>query len=736
MHGPAPDLPAPRRPEAAPAAPEEPETGIAALLRTLWRRRSTAFATMAVVLALAVAAIQALPARYEAAADILLLPRSPGGEGAEGSLPRADSDTVMLASEIEVMTSRGLLGEVVRARELLDDPAFNPAARRPKESLLRRLGLASAPAPVSRRRQHARAVDRLRGQVQVRPRGRARVIRVQVEAAAPGRAATLANALADRYIARRLSAEREAKRTAAGELREAVASLRRSLSQTEAKLARHRRRAGLAGPEGEALAAQAVAALADTLREARARHDEAELRLAQARHLLADDGVGSAGEVLESAFVRQLSNELAELRRRHAELKTVYGPKHPKRQASRAQIAEQRSEIRAATTRIVAGLRNEANVARRRVARLARRLAARESRIAEQTQARQRLAALEREAEAERQVFEAQLARLKRAGAAPALRRPDARILSRAVAPTGPSSPNMPLLLGLALLPALPCAVGAALLREQFDTAVTSRRDSARATGLPVLAAIPELRPREHRGSPAGVLRHAPRGAFAEAVHKLAGAVLLRAQTGALHSILVTSADTGEGKSTLALALARVLALRGERVLLIEADLRRPRLARTLGLAPGPGLAEVLDPEVPADGELLARAIRLDPAGTLHVLPAGGKVTRPIQRLTSPRLGPWLDALEGSYDRIVVDSPPTVLVGDAISLGQRLDTAVLALRWGHTPAATARWAVEELRRAEVDLVGVALTRIDTRRQKDHAHAEAVPFGPRARAYYH
>jgi len=709
---------------------------MAALLRTLWRRRATALATVAAVLALAVAAIQALPVRYEAAADILLLPRGPGSDGLDGVQARENNDTVMLASEIEVVTSRALLGEVVRARKLHRDPAFNPAARPPRDGLLRRLGLAAAPAPVPPRRQRVRAIERLRQRVQVRPLGRARAIRIRVEAAAPGKAATLANAIADRYIARRLSEERKAKHTAAKELRAAVGALRRSLAETERKLARHRRRAGLVGPAGETLSAQAVTALAETLREARARRDEAELRLAQARRLLADDGVASAGEVLQSPFIRDLNNELAELRRRHAELKTVYGPKHPKRQASRAQIAEQRGEIRAATARIVASLRNEARVATRRVARLERRLDARESRISEQARARQRLAALEREAEAERQVFEAQLARLKQAGAAPVLRRPDARILSRAVAPEGPASPNGPLLLALAFLAALPCGLGAALLREQFDTAVTSRRDSAAATGLPVLAAIPELRPKSGKDSPANAILQAPRGPFAEAIHKLAGTVLLRAQSGALHSILVTSADTGEGKSTLALALARVLALRGERVLLVEADLRRPRLAQTLGLGAGPGLAEVLDPEMPADADLLTRAIRLDPASALHVLPAGGLVARPVARLASPRLGPWLDALESSYDRVVVDSPPTLLVGDALGLGQRLDTAVLALRWGHTPAATARWAVEELRRAEVDLAGVVLTRIDTRRQKDHAAAEAVPFGPRARAYYH
>jgi Mrp family chromosome partitioning ATPase len=294
----------------------------------------------------------------------------------------------------------------------------------------------------------------------------------------------------------------------------------------------------------------------------------------------------------------------------------------------------------------------------------------------------------------------------------------------------------VPLILALAVLAALPCGTGAALLRAEMDGGIANRPEAEAATGIPALALLPEVPPLTRARSPADLVLTRPGGMFAESVQRLAANLAYARPDRRPTRIMVTGADTSEGKSTLALALARLLARRGESVLLVEADLRRPHLRRTLGLRGRTGLAEMLRGEAGPEA-----AIGLDPRGPLHVLPAGraAQTRRPGEDvaalLAGERLPILLDACARHYDRVVIDAPPVLLVHDALRMGALADVAVLALRWGRTRPATAGRAVAELARAGIDVAGLALTRIDSRRYPHDGAGDEVAYGAKARAYY-
>ena len=705
-------------------------SALVGLLRTLWQQRAIFAGVTVTILLLAGLGAGQLTPSYRASAEIILAPRErrTAADAEIGTLPTARPD---IASEIEIITSRSLLAGVVAAETLLNDPAFNPAKRKPG-GLLHALGLQAraAQADLSPAAQRARAIAMLRDRLSVRPLGRSRVIEISVTAGSGGKAAGLANAIADRYLrARRETGTRMAQKATEG-LRSQVESLRQSLEAAERKASRYRRKAGLLDAGAADIARDRLSTLTQDLEKARARRREAADRLSGLERTLRNGGPKAVAERRDTGTMGELRHEMAELQRRQAELAATYGRAHPKMQAIAAELRTQRQALSAEVRGVLAKAREDATLARRRVSALQRRMTRTQARLESRQARRVRLNELERKVTAEREVYQTLLAQLKRRSVAAMAKRPAARVLSRADPPRDPASPNIPLLMGLTLLAAIPTGMGAAILRAHTASGIANRPEAEAATGVPALALVPEIPNPGANRSPADLVLDRPGSLFADATQRLVtGLQYARAQT-PLHSILITSPDTREGKSTLALALARVLVRRGERVLLIEADLRKPQLRRTLRQRGRGGLADVLRGEIGIE-----KALRLDPRSDLHVLHAGLGGPAAGTLIDGPDMAALLTACTRHYDRVVIDAPPVLVVNDTQRLAPLADVTLLALRWGRTRPDMAERALADLKRAEADVAGLAITRIDRRRYAHDGAGDEVAYGREARAYY-
>jgi uncharacterized protein involved in exopolysaccharide biosynthesis len=645
MHGPVP--PASR--VGAPPAPqgiggdgawEEPD-GVDAL-RVLWRRKATVLGVTALVLLASLLAVLNLPRAYTATAAVMLTPtRVQDGEGEAA----ASDDATTIASEVEVLRSRGLLRRLVRAEQLLLDPEFNPAVRA-RDGLLARLGFASAPAAAELRlaRQRARTVAVLERHVAVRVLGRSRVIEVAVTSREPAKAARLANALAQAYLAERRAARADSLAERERRLRARVDEARANLEKAERNVDRFRREAGLLGAEDTT--GSELAALRGDLIRAQAERAEAAHEAANLEQRLARDGPGALPAKLDAPMLETLREQLADTVREESTLSTRYGPRHPKVLDAKSRREVLQGRANRVAQRLLADLQDDVGAAEAREDTLARKLEEMREARARRATARIELRRLQREAGTARDVLDTALARLENVSLAEERGQPDARIISRAAIPDGPSSPRTVLILALALLAGAPCGLGVAVIMERFERGFAGLEQLDAATGLMPLAAVPRLPAKRKTGR-----APAPRGAgFAESIERAHIALLQAERDRRPRTILLTSALPQEGKTTIALALARMLARNGQRVLLVEADMRRPRLAHLLGLASCPALAEYLVERTSFEG-----AVRRDGHSGLHVLPAGRRVADPGRMLASARFANTMAALLAGYD--VVELP-------------------------------------------------------------------------------
>jgi len=290
--------------------------------------------------------------------------------------------------------------------------------------------------------------------------------------------------------------------------------------------------------------------------------------------------------------------------------------------------------------------------------------------------------------------------------------------------PLKPVSPNMALNLTLAGLVSLLLGVGAVLAVDSLDGALRDPDDVLRLIGSEVIGSLPQVRDSEALGAsgsaPAAVLRaaHARPGArkpsasdelasFDEAVRMLRNSIVLADAEGRLHSLLLTSAADGEGKTTTAMHLAMAHAEQGKKTLLVDADLRNPALGTRLGIAEGgPGIAGILGGETTWD-EAVVQAPYLP---NLYLLPAGSPAAN-LPELVGSNLAEIIEEAIGVYDLVIVDAPPIVGFSEPMLLAVAVDGVLMIAAAGKTNRKAAAFAVATLHRLRANLLGVVLNRV-------------------------
>jgi capsular exopolysaccharide synthesis family protein len=318
-------------------------------------------------------------------------------------------------------------------------------------------------------------------------------------------------------------------------------------------------------------------------------------------------------------------------------------------------------------------------------------------------------------------------------------------VLDAPEVPLDPSSPKLTLNLALSLVLGLLGGVGLSFFQEYVDDSIRTPDEVERYLRLPMLGAVPELRAKGDRAeqatSPDLEVTLRPTSSGAEAIRTLRASLFLAAPGGLPSRLLITSAQPGEGKTCMAVNLAAALAQTGRRIVVVDCDLRRPRVHKAIGASQSPGVTNFL-----AGNADLASIIQGTPQTGLDFIPAGPIPPNPVDLLDSANMDELMRQLEDRYDHIVVDAPPSLGFADVPVLSNRLGGGcLLVTKCGVTSRRVARQACDYLIRMQSKLLGVVLNRIGGRGSSysyyqyygyygsyDDEHAERMPSRRRDR----
>ena len=636
-----------------------------------------------------------------------------------------------------VVTQRGFASQMVSGlsgwladrfgdlRDLVSGGAYSEERARLAREAASRRALAALSPDAARQQAIETATDIYMMGLSVLPSQRSRVLTVRYTSVNAAMAAKAANATADIYILDQLETRGRATTRASDWLNQRANELRTRVIESEKRLEDFRRSSGIVEIGGASVYARQRAELDSQLIAARTKRSEAEARYDQVQRLLRSGGdIDTAAAVLDSPLIQRLREQEAQVVRKIAELKTQLRDEHPKMVLAQNELADLQDKIRGEVDKIVSSLRNEREIAGVRENNLNREIASLQAKLDEQHGAEVTLRALDSEVRANKQLYETILSRFKEADVQEqGIQEADARVISHAVEPSAPFYPKTKFMLIAAFILSTLMGVGLAVLLEFLDNGFRSLNQLEGLTGLPTLGLVPALRGAQKNKKAYQVAAEQPNSAFGEAVRTLRTALLLSNVEHPPRTILVTSAVPGEGKTSTALAIAALAAKSGQRCIIVDCDFRHPSVHGNLGYPNRKGLGDYL-----AGNAQLADVIELEPRYGLRFITTGTNVPNPPDMLGSPRMKELIHRLSESYDLVILDTPPLLVISDSLVLVRSVDKTVFVVRWEKTKRQSALLGLKQVVEAGADLAGLILTQVDVRKHAQYDYSDS--------GYYH
>jgi succinoglycan biosynthesis transport protein ExoP len=700
------------------------------LASLLLARKWAILGTVVLGVAAAAALLAVVPPRYVSQATVVVGARSPQVVALPPVMSSLEispfSAQSQVETEMQILKSRAIAERLMERLGLDRDPEFNPVlAARQGSGLPDWLpawahdGIAAIQAALdgsarsvelTRKDEISLVLERINRHVSVEPVGRSTALAIGAAWRVYDKAALIANTVAELYVGSSQQDKVAAVQRALSALRDRMDELQRNLVVAERAVERYRIDAGLVSRDEAGISAQQIAEVRSQLTLAQVQSATAAARLGQVRN--ARGGIAGASDVLNSPTIQRLREQEVIIDREVSDISTRFGDRHPEAIGRRGALEATRARIRAEIERIAASLGTEVQVATDREQSLRRQLAEAEQEAGERNEAAVRLRELRREAEAGRRLYEVFLQRYQEVAQQVGLQQSDAQVVSRARAANSPSWPPKLLFLGLAGIGSTVLASLFVVLRELRRGSLHDPEGVEELLQMPTMALIPRLGTIQRLRGAAETRLADTDSAFSEAIQ------LIRVQIGRLapgrggRIVLFTSAIGGEGKTSVASGCARIAARAGESVVVVDCDMRRPRIERIFGKTRF-DLADLLGGRC-----TLEEAVATDPqTGLSYIASHPRRGTFPMDLLGSKEMEGQLRCLVETYDLVVLDTPPVLAVADALAVGPFADVTLMVVDAERTPHQTVRSALNLLTQAGIDVGGIILSKVKAR----HAH---------------
>ncbi len=607
-----------------------------------------------------------------------------------------------IGTQIKILQSESLLERVIDRLELHEAPP--PTGWR---AFVSRAGHGLRLSSPSRRSEKEELIRQAERNLTVSASGRTSLLEVLYLSPDPKLAADFANTLVSEFIEQSQEMRWKSTQRTAEWLTSHLDEMKAKLEQSEAQLQDYARTSGLTiTSEKDNVAEIRIKELQEELSRAQADRVAKQAKLEEAKSKPAD----SLPEMLEDVTLRDYRVKLTDLQRQLVELRATLTPAHYKVQRVEAQIAELQSAFQKQRGLILRRIANEYEAARRRETLLAKAQAEQEKIVADQSSKAIHYNTLKREVDSSRQLYESMLRRVKQASLAAAMRASNVLVVDSAKPPLFPYKPNLPKNSVLGLFIGVFLGLGFVLMEESFDRRIRAPGDVQIYLNLPELGVIPRAElPATQKTSKGFYARHAlsppsqrnqlsspddcpelatwqhKASLLADCVRTALISILLPSQNGDHpHVVVLTSPCPGDGKTTVASNLSIAMAEIRQKVLLIDGDLRRPRLHKIFGISNDWGLSDVLRAGTALEAIPIANLVSKTKVSSLYVMAGGrGPVTTPAL-LYSARMNGLLDRLRSEFDMVLIDAPPVIHLADARVLGRLADGVILVIRAGLT----------------------------------------------------
>ncbi|GHA27726.1 lipopolysaccharide biosynthesis protein [Oceanisphaera arctica] len=698
-------------------------------LRQLWLaiyRRKWSIITLTLVVAmLSVLVVFNITPIYKANATLLIENKSANVVSIEQVYGLDGAGSEYLQTQFELLKSRAMAERVVRELNLDTHPEFDPRQqpaplvdwRGMIKSVLPTLpGDLEAKAPPTEAQIFDGVVRAFRERISVSPQGKTQLVEVSVEMADAATAALAANALADGYIESQLEAKLDMTQTATSWMNERLGGLKNSLDDSERRLQAFMEQENLLNLDGiTSVSASELSNTGDRLTDARRERNAAESMYRQVSAIQSSDyrRLSSVPAVISDPVVAQFKAAEATASAKVQELSRRYGAKHPAMVAAQSDLNSARESLKAQVEQVVGSIENNYRLAVANEKGLQSSFEQNKEEIQNISRNEFRLRELQREVDTNRSLYDTFMTRLKETSATQDLQTVNARVVDRAVVPEFPVKPKKSLIVVLATMLALMLGMGLALLLDMLNNTFKGTADIENKLNLPVLGILPLL-----KGKVGNVARQFKLGkdkAFAESVRTIRTGLVLSGMDNPYKVTVVTSSVPGEGKSSVSSNLAQALG-QMEKVLLMDADMRRPTVAKNYEFAVGtPGLANLI-----AGTAALKDCIQQ--VDGIDVMPAGMVPPNPLELLSSDRFTTALAQLSEQYDRIIIDSAPTQAVSDALVLAQHANAVIYVVKSESTAIPHVKAGIGKLLQLGAPVKGVVLNQLDVKKAAKYGYS--------------
>jgi len=666
-----------------------------------------------------------------------------------------------LQDQIEVLRSTNLAAKVVDELNLVNNPEFNPRLRSRTvttldrvrgfftipdwaKNTLRDLGLMSPPPPPQpepdpeeiAKLERRVVIATVLGRLSTQPVPDSRVIEISFTSGNRQTASAVANSFAEQYIVDKLDARLEATRAATDWLSGRVDELAERLQAAEEAV--ESKRAELSFQAGQSLeiTQEQLSALNATLSVARNEARTAQATYERLKSVLEEDvDYGTIPKFRNSPVITEYRTRRTELLFRRTTLLENVSEDHPSVQRVDALLEEAARNIRNEAKQIVEAARVEWVSLRKSEAEIEADVRELESLALEQSRAQVAIRQLEREAQASRGLYENFLSRLQETSEQERLEDPGARILTRAQPPISAQMQRQNRTMQISAITGVLVGIGIIFLLEKLNNTFRSAPQLEQVTGETVLGVLPLIGQRLRRKTVIDRFREKPKSSLAEAVRSLRTSILFSNVDTPPRVMMFTSSVPREGKSTTAALVALTSRQMGRSSIIVDCDLRLPALADLFGANDkGPGLLSVVEGTATLD-----EAIHKDEETKLHVLTTKKSEPRSSVNaadiLSSKRFNDLITELKATYDMVILDAPPALVVADPMILSAHADVVIYVVCWDQTPRGAVLEGLKELKSINAPVTGVVLSMVNEAKASSYAYEGYSYYRGKYRNYY-